>query len=252
MPNQQRTSNLTTPHQEEKTTARPPERSLSTSGRLLRICEGIVLFGLPPFLLWRGDIGLRFAFPLLFVSTALALLFLLLDPAFDRQQLWRIRSLAAEWKRILLIYTISVPAMITFTWLIDVGYYPIGPSQQNLLFGFPSRAPQTWLIVMFLYPILSVYPQEILFRTFLFHRYERAFGSTLPIIIFSALAFGWMHVFFGNPIAVPLTILSGALHAWTYARSRSTAAAVLEHALYGNAAFTIGLGWFFFTGSIPN
>lgn len=141
--------------------------------------------------------------------------------------------------------------MILFTLAIDRGLIPIGPGR-DLLFGFPSRAPQTWLIVMLFYPLLSVYPQEILFRTFLFHRYERAFGSPLPIIIFSALAFGWMHIFFGNPIAVPLTIASGALHAWTYARTRSTAAAVFEHALYGNAAFTIGLGWFFFTGSIQS
>ncbi len=201
-------------------------------------------------ILWRGGIGINLAFPILFVSTALALLYLLLDPAFDKRQLWRIRSLATDWKRILAIYAVAVPAMIGFTLLIDLGYIPIGPSERDLLFGFPSRAPQTWLIVMLFYPILSVYPQEILFRTFLFHRYERAFGSTLVTIIFSALAFGWMHIFFGNPIAVPLTILSGALHAWTYARTRSTAVAVVEHALYGNAAFTIGLGWFFFTGSI--
>lgn len=230
---------------------RPDAVPISQTRRTLRIIEGVVLFTLPPLILWRGGIGIDLAFPLLFVSTALALFYLLLDPTFDKRQLWRIRTLATDWKRILAIYACAVPAMILFTIAIDRGLLPIGPGR-DLLFGFPSRAPVTWLIVVLLYPLLSVYPQEILFRTFLFHRYELAFGAPIAIIVFSALAFGWMHIFFGNSIAVPLTILSGALHAWTYARTRSTGAAVVEHALYGNAAFTIGLGWFFFTGSIQS
>lgn len=47
-----------------------------------------------------------------------------------------------------------------------------------------------WALVIVLYPILSVYPQELIFRAFLFHRYAPLFGNGVGLVAASAAAFG--------------------------------------------------------------
>jgi uncharacterized protein len=119
----------------------------------------------------------------------------------------------------------------------------------ELLFSFVKRAPSFWALVMLLYPILSVFPQELLYRAFLFRRYEPLFGSGWGMILASVFAFGFGHIIFRNWLAVPLCVLGGALFAFTYHSSQSLLLACLEHALFGNFLFTIGLGKFFYHGS---
>ena len=118
----------------------------------------------------------------------------------------------------------------------------------HLFLSLPREHPILWLAIMVLYPVLSVWPQEVIFRRFLFHRYARVFGET-GVVLASALAFGFAHVIFLNPIAVTLTTAGGAMFAWNYARERSLYLACMEHALYGCLIFTIGLGQFFYTGA---
>ena len=74
---------------------------------------------------------------------------------------------------------------------------------------------------MLLYPALSVVPQELVFRTFFFHRYGRLFGGPWVATAASALAFSWAHVVLLNGLAVVLTLLGGWLFARTYLRTRS-------------------------------
>jgi hypothetical protein len=102
-----------------------------------------------------------------------------------------------------------------------------------------------WLLVMILYPLLSVYPQEIIFRTFLFHRYQNLFTSQRQLIWASAVSFGVAHIIFANWAALVLSTIGGLLFARTYARHRSLALVCFEHSLWGNFIFTIGLGWYF-------
>jgi membrane protease YdiL (CAAX protease family) len=64
-------------------------------------------------------------------------------------------------------------------------------------------------------------------------------------LLISALIFAWMHLIFRNPLAVILTLVGGWFFAQTYARTRSLRLVCLEHALYGNLIFTIGLGEYF-------
>jgi membrane protease YdiL (CAAX protease family) len=45
-----------------------------------------------------------------------------------------------------------------------------------------------------------------------------------------------------------LSFFGGLIFAWRYLRTNSFWAVALEHALYGNLIFTIGLGVYFFTG----
>ena len=115
--------------------------------------------------------------------------------------------------------------------------------------SLPLQKPRFWLLIMVLYPVLSVWPQEVLYRAFLFARYRSLFRSDTGIIIASALAFGFAHVIFLNWIAIGMTTVGGLLFARDYARHRSLRLTCLEHSLYGCLIFTVGLGRFFYTGA---
>jgi membrane protease YdiL (CAAX protease family) len=116
------------------------------------------------------------------------------------------------------------------------------------LFDLPRERPLVWLAVVVLYPLLSVYPQELIFRAFLMHRYAPLVGTGTGAVAASAVAFGFAHVIFGNVWSVVLTVAGGWLFARRYQRTRSLPAAAAEHALYGLLAFTVGLGGLFYRG----
>jgi len=119
----------------------------------------------------------------------------------------------------------------------------------HLLFSFVKRSPRFWAMVMLLYPLVSVYPQEFIFRAYFFHRYRALFGDGWTVIAASALAFGFVHIVFGNSISVVLSTIGGLLFALTYQQSGSLLLACIEHAIFGNFIFTIGLGQFFYHGA---
>ncbi len=119
----------------------------------------------------------------------------------------------------------------------------------QLLFSLIKRAPLFWLLIMLLYPLLSVYPQELIYRAFFFHRYQPLFGSGILMILASALAFGFVHIIFGNWLAVTLCILGGLLFSFTYQHTGSLLFTCVDHAIFGNFLFTIGLGRYFYHGS---
>jgi len=119
---------------------------------------------------------------------------------------------------------------------------------ENFL-DLPRHRPILWVAIMLLYPLLSVWPQEVIFRRFIFQRYASLFPTALSMVAASALAFGFAHVIFLNAIAVVMTTAGGAMFAAGYARHRSLALSCWEHSLYGCLVFTIGLGRFFYTGA---
>ncbi len=141
-------------------------------------------------------------------------------------------------QRILLRFLAGGIALTVLTWLLAPG----------LFLSLPRTHPLFWAAIMVLYPLLSVWPQEVIFRRFLFHRYAPVFGER-GVVVASALAFGFAHVIFVNWIAVALTLAGGAMFAGDYAKRRSLWLACLEHGLYGCLVFTIGLGRYFYTGA---
>jgi uncharacterized protein len=118
----------------------------------------------------------------------------------------------------------------------------------ELLFSLIKRSPALWLLIFFLYPLLSVYPQELFYRAFFFHRYQALFGSGWGMIAASALAFAFVHIIFRNWLAVGLCLIGGFFFSFTYHSSGSLLLACLDHAIFGNFLFTIGLGQFFYHG----
>ncbi len=117
------------------------------------------------------------------------------------------------------------------------------------LFEFPRRRPDVWARVMFIYPLASVAAQELVYRTFYFHRYGPLFGEWRWLgIVLNGLLFGFAHIVVGSPFAILGTCVTGLLFATRYASTRSFWAVFLEHTLWGWMVFTLGLGRYFFTG----
>lgn len=119
----------------------------------------------------------------------------------------------------------------------------------SLLFSFPRQRPVLWMVVMVLYPLLSAFPQEFLYRTFLLTRYEPIIPNKSWRLLASIVTFSLLHIIFDNWLAVLLTLPAGWMFTRTYDRTNSLWLASLEHALYGCIVFTSGLGHFFYRPS---
>ena len=117
-------------------------------------------------------------------------------------------------------------------------------------FIIQNNKPEILWKIMILYPIFSALPQEFIFCKFFFYRYKSIFKSDNNLVISSALFFAITHILFLNFIAPILSFIGGLLFANTYNKYRSLFLVSLEHGLYGNTLFFIGLGWYFWGGSI--
>lgn len=120
----------------------------------------------------------------------------------------------------------------------------------SFFLSFVCERPAFWAFVMVAYPLVSVIPQEIIFRSFFFQRYGRIFRTPTAMVIASALLFGAAHLIFQNWVAPLLCVIGGFFFAQTYQRTKSLALACIEHALYGCMIFTVGLGPYFYHGAV--
>jgi hypothetical protein len=120
----------------------------------------------------------------------------------------------------------------------------------DALFQFARERTRTWAMVMLLYPILSVVPQEVIFRTYLFARFRTLLRPPVVMLLVSGIGFGFAHIVFDNWVAPTLCAIGGLYFAHTYQKTRSLALVSLEHALYGNMMFTVGLGRYFYHGAV--
>lgn len=147
---------------------------------------------------------------------------------------------------ILVVFVICGGALTIFAY----EFYP------QYFLSFPRSNAHLWLLVMAFYPLISVTTQELIYRVFFFHRYARALnGAAWLAIMVNALLFASMHAILfasrGSAFhwqAVIISLIGGAIFAYRYVKTRSLPAVWLEHALYGDLIFTVGLGRFFFTG----
>ena len=178
--------------------------------------------------------------PILWLVTFLCIRAVFKDRTFDRNSLWHASALKSHGKTMLIQFVIISIILFALVYLFI-------PEQ---LFSLIRENPLFWLVIIILYPLISAYPQELLYRTFFFHRYQMLFTKRWQMITLNALLFGYMHIIFHNWIAVLLTIGGGFLFASMYERTRSTLLVSIAHALYGNLLFTIGLGTYFYTGTI--
>jgi membrane protease YdiL (CAAX protease family) len=176
------------------------------------------------------------AIPALWVLMAWCLYVLLHDSRFDRAHLW---DADAFWH-----YAPQVLGLFGF--VLFIGVVLIRRHAPELFLGLPRSKPRVWGALMVLYPVLSVYPQGIVFRAFIFDRYRDLFGPGWAIVTASAVAFAWVHIVFHNKLALILTGLGGVLFGLRYLQTGSLFISSFEHALYGCAIFTIGIGRSFY------
>ncbi len=112
----------------------------------------------------------------------------------------------------------------------------------SALFCVPRNTPQLWVTILFVYTFLSVWPQEIIYRTFFFARYGSFFKNKNVLIFINAIIFSMAHLFLRNTLVTILTFIGGLLFAYTFAKTKSTTLVSIEHAIYGNWLFTVGMG----------
>ena len=199
--------------------------------RRRRTLELGVLFGLGPALLalgprWTVSVGIL-AVGILCAAALGA------DPSFPRAGFWGLAGARAGLPRVLARAAVVGAALFAFA---VVTARPLLPRTQ----------PGLWTLIMLLYP-LSAYAQELAFRTFFFHRYATLFTRPAARVLASGLIFGWAHVAVNNGAGILLATAAGLAMAATYERSRSTLLVTIEHALYGDLAFTAGLGALFYS-----
>ena len=178
--------------------------------------------------------------PILWLIAFLSIWAVFKDKTFDRDSLWRLSELKKNYKNMLKQFIVIATVMIALVYFF----------MPDHLFSLMKEDPLLWALIVIFYPLISVYPQELLYRTFFFHRYKMLFSEKWQIITVNALLFGYMHIIFQNWVAIGLTVLGGFLFASMYERTRSTLFVSLTHALYGELIFTIGLGTYFYTGTL--
>ncbi len=110
------------------------------------------------------------------------------------------------------------------------------------LFSVLIKKPQLWIIILFVYTFLSVWPQEIIYRTFFYERYQALVQNKWLFVFINAVLFSLAHMFLGNFLVQVLTFVGGLLFAYTYQKTKSTTLVSVEHAIYGNWLFTVGMG----------
>ena len=126
--------------------------------------------------------------PVLLVAAVVIVFYLRRAAGFDRANLVRAGALRAALPGVLGLWAVVSVLTVAAVAVFD----------RDHLFDLPRREPLLWLAICVFYPLASVYPQELLFRAFLLHRYRPVFGNGWAAAAASAAAFGFAHLLFGN------------------------------------------------------
>ena len=215
-------------------------RELSPVFRLLLVVEMALIYVGAPLAVSMAVHDLHLpVFIALLPVLGIVLICLLADPTFSiRRELTRGFGLATLLS-ILVVFAVAGGA---------VAYY-VAHFHPDWFLEFPRNRPATYQRIMLLYPAMSVVVQELVYRTFFFHRYGALFGRVWWLaILLNGVLFGLGHIVIGTELAVYGTMATGMLFAYRYARTRSFWAVFVEHTLWGALVFTVGLGRFFFAG----
>ena len=136
------------------------------------------------------------------------------------------------WKSTILKFIMIAFLTAIFVWFTN----------KEILFAVVLNKPLMWILILIFYSLFSVYPQELIYRTFFFKRYKNIFKNETLFIIINALIFSIAHLLFKNTLVLILTFFGGILFAFTYKKTKSTVLVSIEHAIYGCWLFTVGMG----------
>lgn len=201
--------------------------------RIFRWIEMALLFIGIPLLYYYDKIPFHKAIPLLAVFFVL-FYFILKDNSFNRKIFWM--NSFTNWKPILLRFIIIAVITVILVRIFAPDYWFVLPRERTVL----------WIMIMLLYPLWSAYPQELIYRTWFFKRYRDLLNDERLFFILNAALFSFSHIIFRNWLAIVLTFFGGLMFALTYRKSNSLMVVFVEHMLYGNFIFTVGIGQYFY------
>jgi membrane protease YdiL (CAAX protease family) len=199
----------------------------------LRLVEMTGIFVGVPLIL--SEVSLRHIKIVAMFAVSIGCLVLLLrDKTFDRK--WLGLNGFRNWRMLVLRFTIIAFCLALY----------MTSTEPESAFVILRRNPAHWALIMIIYPFLSAVPQEVIFRSFFFHRYGLLFTERKLSVLTNAALFALAHIFFKNWIAIIGAFAAGILLAMTYLGSRSLMVTSIEHALYGDLIFTLGIGYYFY------
>jgi len=159
----------------------------------------------------------------------------------DAESLWKWEAVTWDvMKPILIRWVICSILMLVFIYFYD----------PERMFRIIRESPKFIPFLLIAYPIISALPQEFVFCSYFFKRYEPLFGNGKKMVWASTIIFAYAHCLYINPVAPTLSLIAGYIFATTYLKSKSLALVTIEHGLYGNSMFLIGLGWYFYGGAV--
>src|SRR5258705_973663 len=188
--------------------------------------EFTVIFVVVPLLIYYRRIP-NLPIPYLLITAFGAFLLLRRDATFGLSQL-------THWGNVQpFLATILIRDAVCLMGL-GIAAYLMAP---QLLFSLIRRSPGLWALIFLLYPLVSVYPQELLYRAFFLHRYQPLFGCGWGMLLASAMAFGFVHIIFRNSLAVALCVIGGFLFLLPLRGSRRPFPRCLDYAHFRHFNF---------------
>ena len=195
----------------------------------LRLLEFILLFFVLP-------IGLALPLPITLKLTAVGISVLYVIVIFIKKR--NFSRMRLEEPNIIYVFRVAFLAITLFV----AGIFIVKMYQPELLFNPVKQQPLFWLTILFVYTFLSVLPQEIIYRKFFLERYYILFDSRRMLYFFNIICFSICHLFLHNVLVLILTAVGGCFFLYTYEKEKNIWWTSLEHALYGNIIFTLGIG----------
>ena len=189
----------------------------------------LAAFVLPPNLLFLG----------LLLFTLLGMFLLCITPKFRWKSLWG-NLVIINWRLLGSFSLVCFLALSILAFWID---------PENI-FYLPINSTRLWIFIMIAYPIVSVMPQELIYRPLFFVRYKIILPSGQSLVFLNAICFCLIHLFYWNFVALFITLIGGFIFSYIYHVNRNFLEVVLYHSVGGCIIFTTGLGRYFYSGAV--
>ncbi|MBN1819969.1 MAG: CPBP family intramembrane metalloprotease [Prolixibacteraceae bacterium] len=193
----------------------------------------ILFFGVPIFLLFEKSIVHPTSI-LLPILIALIIYFRK-QKDFKTKDLFRLGISKKIWLKQVFVLIASGIFLVVYVLLFE----------PDSLFNLPRQNPVIWGIMLIFYPVFSAYGQEIIYRKFLFKRYNPLFQKKWLLILASGVTFSFVHILFFSTLSLVLTFIAGIYLAWIYEKTQSVMFTAILHGIVGFLIFTVGLGQHF-------
>ena len=193
----------------------------------------LLFFGIPLFIFLDKDL----IHPSIFLIPAILIISLILkyDTKFRLKELIAFQIRKADWIIHGIIVTATAILLLVGTTLFE---------RENL-FNLPRANLLLFISMCFFYPLFSAFSQEVIYRTYLYRRYNTLFNTNTLFIIASSVSFSFMHIVYYSPVSILLTLGLGLYLAQVYLMTRSVLFTAILHSILGILVFAVGLGHYF-------